>query len=112
MVVTAGSFNRVGPQIHCTGCRSLTQIAERPSALPVQSLGPPMAVTPGRVKPAERPMASWPFHLLMPTRELLLARMAQLLERQTEETTGSTKPVERQITSTPFHLPMQITEHL
>ena len=71
-----------------------------------------MAVTRGPVKPAERPMACWPFHLLMPTRELQLARTGQSSELRTEEIPGLAKQVERPIILMPFHLPMQITERL
>ena len=38
-----------------------------------------MAVTPGQVKPAERPMASWPFHLPMLTPELQSVRTVAIV---------------------------------
>ena len=55
---------------------------------------------------AERPMASWLFHLLMPTPELQLARMEQSSGLRTEEIPGLAKQVGRPTISTPFHLAM------
>src|SRR6266542_457083 len=71
MVVTAGSFNRVEPQIRCTGFRLLTPPRERQLARMGQSSEQRTEEIRGPARQVERLTISMRFHLLMQITERL-----------------------------------------